>query len=321
MRLSSFLTVIFLSGSLALTSCGPVPKFIAKAVDRWSDPIEQPPVHTEHPVFDEEGVTIHWVGHASMIIQIHDRIIATDPNYATTIGMVSRRTVAPGLDPSALTSVDATIISHTHFDHYNYGSVDMLPKNGDLFIPLGGVEYTPEFGFRAIYEMPPWKSVDVGGLKITAVPVQHFGGRYGFDIPWMRDRGYTGYIIEYRGTTVFFGGDMGYHPTIYKEIGSRFAVDIALLPIAPIEPRDFMAPVHVDPAEALMVMEDVNASVMIPMHHSTYDLGLDPSLSFAREELERLALEKGVADRVWILPIGGRWSFRDRTSVPATSSE
>lgn len=128
------------------------------------------------------------------------------------------------------------------------------------------------------------------------------------DIGWQRDRGYTGYIIEYAGTTVFFGGDFGYHPTLYKEIGKRFSVDIALLPIAPIEPRDFMSPVHVDPAEALQTMEDVGARIMIPMHHSTYDLGLDPSLSFASEELDRLAKERGVRDRVYILPIGGRWS-------------
>ena len=292
---------------MLFSSCGPIPKFFAKNVERWSTPIETVDARATNPVFEEGGMTIHWVGHASMIIQIGDKIIATDPNYANTIGMLARRMVEPGLDPSKLTSVDATIISHTHFDHFNFGSVDMLPKNGDLFIPLGGVEYTPDFGFRDIYEMTPWRTVEHDGLKITAVPVQHFGGRYGFDISWLRDRGYTGYIIEYDGKTIFFGGDLGYHPTIYKEIGERYSIDIALLPIAPIEPRDFMKPVHVDPAEALQVMEDVQAGIMIPMHHSTYDLGLDPSLSFAKEQLALLAAKKGISDRVKILGIGERW--------------
>ncbi len=292
-------------------SCGPIPKFLSKNIDRMSRSIGPIADSLRYPVFDANGVTIHWVGHASMIIQMHDKVIATDPNYANTIGLLARRVVAPALDPSALTSVDATIISHTHFDHFNFGSIDMLPRNGDLFIPLGAVEYTPEFGFRTIYEMTPWRAVEQEGLRITAVPVQHFGGRYGMDIAWQRDQGYTGYIIEYRRTTVFFGGDFGYHPTLYKEIGKRFSVDVALIPIAPIEPRDFMRPVHVDPAEALEAMEDLGARVMIPMHHSTYDLGLDPSLSFASEELDRLAKEKGVRDRVFILPIGGRWMSRD----------
>jgi len=82
-----------------------------------------------------------------------------------------------------------------------------------------------------------------------------------------------------------------------------------------------MKPVHVDPAEALRVMEDVKADVMIPMHHSTYDLGLDPSLSFAREELARLAEERGVEARVCILPIGGRWSSKKSPGVAATISD
>jgi len=298
-----------------------VPKFFAKNIERWSTPVARVEARASNPVFEKDGMTIHWIGHASMIIQIGDKIIATDPNYGNTVGMLARRMVEPGLDPSKLAVVDATIISHTHFDHFNFGSIDMLPKNGDLFIPLGGVEYTPDFGFREIYEMNPWRTIEQDGLRITAVPVQHFGGRYGFDISWLRDRGYTGYIIEYGGTTVFFGGDLGYHPTLYKEIGARFSIDIAVLPIAPIEPRDFMKPVHVDPAEALRVMEDVKADVMIPMHHSTYDLGLDPSLSFAREELARLAEERGVEARVCILPIGGRWSSKKSPGVAATISD
>lgn len=306
--------------SVLLASCGPVPQFFAKNVERMSRSIEPVADSLCYPVFDADGVTIHWVGHASMIMQMHDKVIATDPNYSNTIGMLARRVVAPALNASALTSVDATIISHTHFDHFNFGSLDMLPKNGDLFIPTGGVEYLPEFAFRDIFEMTPWRSVERDGLRITAVPVQHFGGRYGMDIAWQRDQGYTGYIVEYRGTTIFFGGDMGYHPVLYKEIGRRFRVDIALLPIAPIEPRDFMKPVHVDPVEALHVMEDVNARYMIPMHHSTYDLGLDPSLSFASDELDRLATEKGVRDRVFILPIGGRWSEREVLAGSAQGS-
>jgi L-ascorbate metabolism protein UlaG (beta-lactamase superfamily) len=300
-------------------ACGPVPKFISKNFDRWSTPVAAVPNRDADLKFDKEGITIQWVGHASMVIHIYDKVVVTDPNYGRTIGLVARRMVEPGIDPSKLHHVDATIISHLHFDHFNFGSIDMLPKNGALYIPLGGIEYTPDFGFRSLHEMAPWKSIEHDGLKITAVPVQHFGGRYGFDISWMRDRGYTGYIIEYRGKTIFFGGDLGYHPTIYKELGNRYSIDIALLPIAPIEPRDFMAPMHVDPGEALQVMEDVGAVMMIPMHHSTYDLGLDPSLTYARELLASLVEQKGIQDRVAILDIGGRWTMDEQHIFQARS--
>ena len=47
-------------------------------------------------------------------------------------------------------------------------------------------------------------------------------------------------MIEYSGKTVFFAGDTGYDLEQFKEIGRKFSIDVALIPIAPIEPHDFM---------------------------------------------------------------------------------
>lgn len=69
----------------------------------------------------------------------------------------------------------------------------------------GGAQYSPEFGFLETRELKTWEVLEEDGVRITAVPVQHFAGRYGFDMSWMRARGFTGYVIEYRGKTIFVG--------------------------------------------------------------------------------------------------------------------
>jgi L-ascorbate metabolism protein UlaG (beta-lactamase superfamily) len=185
------------------------------------------------PVLQNPTLAVSWVGHATVLVQIHDKIIITDPFLTNTMGLVAKRFVGPGLDPKLLPKVDATVVSHIHFDHFDYGSLDMLPKNGILAVPQGAAEYTPDFGFKDVYELKPWEAVERDGLRITAVPAQHFTGRYGFDGAWMGNLGYTGYVVEYEGVTVFFAGDTGYNPELFKEIGRRFKIDLAIVPIAP----------------------------------------------------------------------------------------
>jgi L-ascorbate metabolism protein UlaG (beta-lactamase superfamily) len=55
--------------------------------------------------------------------------------------------------------------------------------------------------------MNAWTMFEADGVRITAVPVKHFNGRYGFDVAWLDHHTYTGYVIEYQGKTVFFAGD------------------------------------------------------------------------------------------------------------------
>lgn len=256
------------------------------------------------PIRPDVGLSVLWVGHATVLIQIHDKVILTDPVFTNTIGLIAKRLTAPGLDPDAITRLNAVLISHIHFDHFAYGSLDLLPKTASLYVPSGGILYTPEFGFSDLRAARAWETIEEDGLRITPVPVQHFGGRYGFDATWNAEPTWTGYIIEYRGTTILFAGDTGYHPEYFKEIGRRFRIDVALVPIAPIEPRAFMSRVHTDPSEALQIFEDVGAKLLIPIHHETFFQGLEPEATYAKNIMQKLIAERGLTDRVKILEIG-----------------
>jgi L-ascorbate metabolism protein UlaG (beta-lactamase superfamily) len=277
---------------------------VTRSLERIDEPVDPAPRVITTPVLDNPSIAVSWIGHATVLVQIKDKVFITDPLFTDHVGMVVKRYIGPGLDPSLLPRVDFTLISHIHFDHFSYGSLDMLPKNGTLIIPLGLLRYTPDFGFRGLKELKPWESIEEDGVSVTAVPVQHFSGRYGIDNAWLGQKGYTGYVIEYNGTTVFVGGDTGYHPELFKEIGRRYRIDVALLPIAPGSLTNLGGRVHVGPPGAIAIMRDLKAAYMVPMHHRTMFYGTDSNPTQAIDSLRAIAAQMGISDRIIDLDIG-----------------
>ena len=294
----------------ALLSSGcivPVWRFFAPV---FETPARVPNKITE-PVRKDAHLAVLWVGHATVLIQIDDKIILTDPVFTNAEGQLSARLSEPGLAAENVPPVDAVLISHLHFDHLSLGSLELLePKIRTLVMPQDGLVYLTDFSFPAM-ELPRWHSVDLDGLRITAVPVVHNGMRYGIDIGWMK-RAFTGYVIQYHGVTVYFGGDTAYGPH-FKETHNRFGhIDLALLPISPIEPRSFMKKSHVDPEEAVRGFLELGAERMVPMHYDTFVNGQDEpgdALRALRSAMKRHALD---AERVAILRIGEQRVFLRR---------
>jgi L-ascorbate metabolism protein UlaG (beta-lactamase superfamily) len=261
------------------------------------------------PYRSEARLSVLWVGHATTLIQIDDKMILTDPVFTTTVGQFSKRLVEPGIDPENLPQLDAVIISHMHIEHLSPASFDMFEtKINNLLIPEGGLVYIPNYDFE-MDELQRWQSWDKDGLKITAVPVSHNGWRYGLDDAWMKTS-YTGYIIEYNNITVYFGGDTGYNETYFKETGLRFPdIDLALLPIAPIHPREYSWERHTDPKAAIQISHELGAKRLMPMHYDTFPESLD-TLGEARAMLKvEMEQQKLTTDQVAILEIGEQKVF------------
>ena len=249
-----------------------------------------------------------WVGHATVLLRLGHRHVLTDPNLGGSLLIVPRLTPS-SLKPTELPPLDAVVISHMHFDHFDPRTLRKLGPRPAVFYPRDGAPYADEIGQPNQRGLDPWEQVRVRDLIITAVPARHSGGRFGLDFLW--NHAYTGYVIEGAGHRVFFAGDTGYDPVIFREIGRRFpGIEVAFVPIAPSRSdeggRDRWG--HVGPKQALDIFRDVGARFMVPIHHEAYfSSGL--RLSEPRQKLLAEAARRGLTDRIYALRTGERLAF------------
>ncbi|MBY3623121.1 MBL fold metallo-hydrolase [Acinetobacter sp. CUI P1] len=231
--------------------------------------------------------TITWIGHSTFFLQYEGMNIITDPIWARRLGF-EKRLGQPGIPLSEVPPIDLILISHSHYDHLHIASIRKLYRAGTtLVVPVGLKRKMLRKGFRNCVEMEWWQEIKLGKIKLSFVPTQHWTRR----TPWDTNTSHWGgYVLEPADSgnqksspNLYFAGDSGYFPG-FKEIGRRYKIDIALMPIGAYEPEWFMTSQHVNPEEAIQAFLDVGAKTMIPMHYGTFRLADDT----AREALDRM---------------------------------
>jgi L-ascorbate metabolism protein UlaG (beta-lactamase superfamily) len=245
--------------------------------------------HNPPPARVEPGrVAVTFIGHSTFLIRTASTVILTDPVFTSHAGpfgrLGPRRVRPPAIAPSALPPVELVLVSHNHYDHLQPSSLRLFADNATYIAPLGVSRQMMRRG--KIHELDWWGTVTTGDVEITCVPAQHFSAR----TPWDRNRTlWCGYLVRVDHVSIYFAGDSGYSPQ-FKQIGDRcHSIDVALLPIGAYEPRWFMAPVHMNPEEAVRAHLDVRPRLSIAMHFGTFQLtdeGIDEpvrALEKARE--------------------------------------
>jgi L-ascorbate metabolism protein UlaG (beta-lactamase superfamily) len=185
----------------------------------------------------------------------------------------------PAIPITELPPADLVLVSHNHYDHLQPESLRACRARGNpLFVaPLGLGPYLRDLGLD-VEELDWWQTREAGAARVTCVPAQHFAARTPFD----RNRTlWCGFVVRSGDVTVYFAGDSGYSPQ-FADIGRRSpGIDLALIPIGAYEPRWFMQPMHMNPAEAVRAHLDLGARVSVGMHFGTFrltDEGIDDPL-------------------------------------------
>ncbi|MBI4083580.1 MAG: MBL fold metallo-hydrolase [Candidatus Lambdaproteobacteria bacterium] len=267
--------------------------------------------------------TLTWVGHATLLVQFQGRNILTDPHFGELAGptplLAFPRTVPPAMTLEELPPLDLVVISHNHYDHLDRESVQRLARLQPglrFYVPLGLQAWFAEAGIVNVTELDWWEREQLDGLTVRAVPVQHFSSRTPFD----RNRTlWAGWVVEAEGFRFFFAGDTGYSPDfadIHRRLGP---MELAAIPIGAYAPRWFMRAMHVDPAEAVQVHQDLAARHSVAMHWGTFRLTDEPLDEPPRLLAEALRAKGIPAERFLVMRHGetrrldaraGRWAVR-----------
>ena len=270
--------------------------------------VHVPGANSEEPAIDNPGgneeksqLTATYIGHATVLLDVGGNAILTDPVFSDKIPG-RKRHLPPGLTLSALPALTAIVISHSHYDHFDLPTLEKLSTEVPIIVPPGIKGLARRLKDRTFVELKNGSSWKGEGVKITAVPARHQGGR------WMIDsffRPANGYIIEGEGGTVYFAGDTA-RKNDFTQIGRRFHIDLALLPIGAYSPRWIMKWGHIGPGDALDVFSELQAECMVPIHWGVFKLSLEP-LAEPVIKLEALAAERNLQGRVILLRPGEVW--------------
>jgi L-ascorbate metabolism protein UlaG (beta-lactamase superfamily) len=252
-----------------------------------------------HPPFPKVGprdVSITWIGHASFLIQMAGANVLIDPNWSMWLKVI-KRLKRPGLLIDHLPSIDFVLVTHAHFDHLDRRTLRRVAADQPIVVPTGVGNLVHDLGFNVVHELAEWQQVQLGPLRVSLTPCAHWGARLLAD----RHRGFGGFVIQSNVRSIFHCGDSAYFPG-FKEIGKRFPIEIALLPIGAYDAPS-RREVHMNPEEAVQAFLELGARTLVPMHYGTFRLGYEP-MDEPPERLRSSARARGVEKNVIVLTEG-----------------
>ncbi len=205
----------------------------------------------------EHAARIVYVGHSTVLVDLDGVKLLTDPLLRPRLLHLRR---AGKLDTRALRGVDAVLVSHLHFDHLDFPSLEKLGRDLPVIVPRGAAGLVRKRGFRSVSELAAGEELVVGAVTVVGTPAVHDSSR----MPFGARAEPLGFTI--RGSrSVYFAGDT----ELFDGMSELGPVDVALLPIWGWGPA-LGGGGHMDPREAAEAAKLLQASLVVPIHWGTY---------------------------------------------------
>ncbi len=281
-------------------------RFLNQRAQDSRTPIAPAPDRPDLSSWSDNELTVAWLGHASVLINFYGTWLLTDPALRSHVGVNfagitigPRRLVEPALTIKDLPSLDGVLLSHAHMDHCDLGTLKRLPRQTHAVVQRGNADLVCRF--RQVSELSWGEAIEVDGVKIEAIEVNHWGARRLTD----RHRGYGGFLITKNNRAVVFGGDTAYTPAFSRLRQKLPRIDLAILPIGAYDPYIYA---HANPEQSWQMSREMNADFILPMHHSTFRLSREP----VDEPIRRMLMAAGSERwRVCVSKPGETWCLEE----------
>jgi len=226
-----------------------------------------------------DRLTAAWLGHSTVLLNFFGVTVLTDPVLFPRIGVRlpfvtigPKRLTRPALEFHELPFIDLVLLSHAHFDHIDTRTLSCFGKPTEVVTAPRTRDLLRGTRLRKITELA-WNesyhlSTPTGDLVVRAFRVNHWGARLQYD----NYRGYNGYVIEREGHRVVFAGDTAF-TTGFEHLRDGRPCDLAIMGIGAYHP---WIRTHCTPEQAIAMADMAEARFVMPVHHQTFKLSLEP---------------------------------------------
>ncbi|MDA8142081.1 MAG: MBL fold metallo-hydrolase [Desulfobacteraceae bacterium] len=267
--------------------------------NQFKDHLDQQPitqVQVDWPqVKRNNGVSVTFIKHASVLIKDGDHTIIVDPVFNDMLWFI--KDFSPlAFDVRELPHLDHILITHGHYDHLNKTALAALDPRTHVITPLGYDDIFAELKMNHRTQLDWYDQYTDGHWEITLLPCNHWTMRNPITGP--NHSLWGSYMVKTpSGKTIYLSGDTAYFDG-FNEIGSQFDIDLAILNLGAYEPRWFMAPSHMNPAETVEAFKQLNAKQLMVVHWGSFRLGDEP-VHFPPQDLRVVLEEEKLLER-WV---------------------
>jgi L-ascorbate metabolism protein UlaG (beta-lactamase superfamily) len=233
------------------------------------------------------------IGHSTVLIEAGRTSLLTDPYFGTFGHVAYARVSPPALTRDEIGPLDGVLVSHGHWDHTDRRFFRGLEPDTPVLVPSRTSALMRLKGVKSPVPVRTWQSLRVADAVITAVPASHLART-------------VGWVVQTDDACVYFAGDTYYRPFM-AEIGRRFQIDVALMPVS-----TYRLPLTMGEKAGVTAARDLGAETVIPIH-----LGVQPRSPLLRtrqspEGFERRLREAGLSTKVVHLADGASWEVSKR---------
>jgi L-ascorbate metabolism protein UlaG (beta-lactamase superfamily) len=241
------------------------------------------------------GVSMTWLGHSTVVVELDDTRVVTDPVLRRRVALLRRDSAVPR---AALVPLDAVLLSHVHFDHFDLPSLARLGPPAVLVVPRGAAKLVRKLRPARVHEVVPGDELQLGNVRVEVTYAEHDAAR----TPFTGRLPALGFVLR-GSSSVYFAGDTD----VFAGMRALRPLDVALLPIAGWGPR--VPAGHLDPERAAVALELLRPKVAVPIHWGTFRTPFAPTPTDLPARLfEGAAHDRTPEVEVVVLEPGGSWS-------------
>lgn len=239
---------------------------------------EIPSIHTDLKNIDKNQDVFIWLGHSSYYLQTDGVSFLIDPvlsSYGSPFKYFNKAFKGSDIfKPEDIPDIDYLVITHDHFDHLDYPTVQSIrDRTGMAILPLGVGAHLERWGYAesTLIEEEWGAEIDLKNtIKIIFTPARHFSGRR----IRKNDTLWSSYVLITPTKKIFLGGDSGYD-SHFKTIGEQYGpFDYAVLENG--QYGEAWRYIHTLPQEVIQAAADLKAERIIPVHAAKFALALHP---------------------------------------------